>query len=301
MADPSESRDVLRGILFILLAASFFGAVDGLSKLLAPTQSVAQILWTRYALAIPLLLASMRPSEWTSTFSTRHPWLQIVRGMTPLTVGVGMVLGVRYLPLAEATAVLFAGPFFIVALSKPLLGERVGPASWIGVAVGFVAVLVVARPGLSDLSKYTVFPALAALFYAFLQLITRRLGALGEKPTTTLAWTLLVGGIASTPVAILNWEPVSMTAWLYMAGLGTVFGLAQLLLIRAFTYAPAGVLAPFNYWQIVSAVIFGLVVFHDVPDRLDADRQRPDHWRGRLRRPQPDALRLRRRSEYLNA
>ena len=218
MADPSESRDVLRGILFILLAASFFGAVDGLSKLLAPTQSVAQILWTRYALAIPLLLASMRPSEWTSTFSTRHPWLQIVRGMTPLTVGVGMVLGVRYLPLAEATAVLFAGPFFIVALSKPLLGERVGPASWIGVAVGFVAVLVVARPGLSDLSKYTVFPALAALFYAFLQLITRRLGALGEKPTTTLAWTLLVGGIASTPVAILNWEPVSTTAWLYMAG-----------------------------------------------------------------------------------
>ncbi len=266
MLKPPENRDVLRGILLILLAASFFGLVDGFSKLLAPTQSVAQIVWTRYALAIPLLLASMRPSEWSGTFRTTHPWLQIARGLTPLSISVGMVLGVRYLPLAEATAILFAAPFLIVALSMPLLGERVRLVSWIGVAVGFVGVLIVARPGFGDLSKYTVFPALAAVFYALLQLITRRLGALGEKPTTTLAWTLLVGGVASTPVVILNWAPVSATAWFYMVALGTVFGISQLMLIRAFTYAPAGVLAPFNYFQIVSAVIFGLIVFQDVPD-----------------------------------
>jgi drug/metabolite transporter (DMT)-like permease len=266
MLKPPENRDVLRGILLILLAASFFGLVDGFSKLLAPTQSVAQIVWTRYALAIPLLLASMRPSEWSGTFRTTHPWLQIARGLTPLSISVGMVLGVRYLPLAEATAILFAAPFLIVALSMPLLGERVRLVSWIGVAVGFVGVLIVARPGFGDLSKYTVFPALAAVFYALLQLITRRLGALGEKPTTTLAWTLLVGGVASTPVMILNWAPVSARAWFYMVALGTVFGISQLMLIRAFTYAPAGVLAPFNYLQIVSAVIFGLIVFQDVPD-----------------------------------
>ena len=64
MLKPPENRDVLRGILLIFLAASFFGSVDGFSKLLAPTQSVAQIVWTRYALAFPLLLASMRPTEW---------------------------------------------------------------------------------------------------------------------------------------------------------------------------------------------------------------------------------------------
>ena len=266
MPKPPESRDVLRGIMLIVLAACVFGSVDGFSKLLAPTQSVGQIVWARYALGFPVLLASLPPDQWMDTFRTKRPWLQIARGLTPLTVSVGMVLGVRYLPLADATAILFAGPFLIVALSMPLLGERVRPASWIGVAIGFVAVVIVARPGLSALSKYTVFPFVGAVFYAFLQLITRRLGALGEKPTTTLAWTLLVGGVASTPLAIGTWVPLSGTAWFYMAALGTVFGVSQLLLIRAFTYAPAGVLAPFNYIQIVSAVVFGLIVFGDVPD-----------------------------------
>jgi drug/metabolite transporter (DMT)-like permease len=266
MLKPPENREVLRGIVLLLLSASLFGAVDGFSKLLADTQSVGQIVWARYVLAIPVLLASLPPSEWTRTFHTERPWLQIARGITPLTVSAGMVLGVRYLPLAEATAILFAAPFLIAALSMPYLGERIRPASWIGIVVGFIAVLIVARPGFSELSRYTAFPALAAVFYAFLQLITRRLGALGEKPTTTLAWTLLVGGVASTPLAIANWEPVSPTAWLYMIALGVVFGASQLTLIRAFTYAPAGVLAPFNYFQIVSAVIFGLIVFGDVPD-----------------------------------
>ncbi len=266
MTDPQERREVLRGILLLVLSASLFGAVDGLSKILADTQSVGQIVWARYALAIPVLLASIRPAGWVSLFRTSRPKLQIARGLTPLVISVAMVLGVRYLPLAEATVILFAGPFFVVALSVPFLGERVRPASWIGVIVGFLAVLIVARPGFSDLSKYALFPLLGAAFFALLQLITRRLGAAGEKPTTTLAWTLAVGGLASTPFVAANWVPVTPTAWLLMIALGVVFGVSQLLMIRAFAYAPAGVLAPFNYVQIISAVIFGMIVFGDVPD-----------------------------------
>jgi drug/metabolite transporter (DMT)-like permease len=266
MLKSPDNRETLRGIVLILAAAALFGAVDGFSKLLAPTQSVGQIIWARYALGLPVLLASLPPREWVGSFRTERLWLQIARGLTPLTISFGMVEGVRYLSLADATAILFAGPFFVVALSMPYLGERVRAASWIGVAVGFLAVLIVARPGFTELSKYTVFPALAALFYALLQLITRRLGVLGEKPTTTLAWTLLVGGLAATPLAIATWVPLTATTWFYMIALGLVFGASQLLLIRAFTHAPAGVLAPFNYFQIVAAVVFGLIVFGDIPD-----------------------------------
>ncbi len=266
MADPHDRREIFRGILLIVLAASMFGAVDGIGKILAQTQSVGQIVWARYALGFPLLLATTRPAVWSQLFSTRRPLLQIVRGLTPLAVSGGMVLGVRYLPLAEATVVLFAGPFLVVALSPSLLGEQVRTSSWIAVVVGFIAVVIVSRPGFSDLSKYTAFPLLAAVFQAFLQLITRRLGVLGEKAPTTLAWTLLVGGLASTPVASATWAPTTPTAWLLMIALGTVFGASQLLQIRAYTHAPAGLLAPFNYIQIISAVIFGMVVFGDVPD-----------------------------------
>jgi drug/metabolite transporter (DMT)-like permease len=266
MLKPPDNREVLRGIVLAVLASVLFGAVDGTSKILAPTQSVAQIVWARYALALPVVLATVRPSEWMSLFSTRHPWLQIVRGITPLTISVGMVLGVHYLPLADATVLLFAGPFIVVVLSAPFLGEHVPTASWIGVGVGFLAVLLVARPGFSALSHYALLPLASAIFYALLQLITRSLGAAGEKATTTLAWTLLVGGLLSTPFAAATWVHVTQGEWLLMIGLGLVFGVSQLLMIRAFTLAPAGLLQPFNYVQLISAAIFGVVVFGDVPD-----------------------------------
>jgi len=248
------------------VSAFIFGAVDGLSKLLADTQAVGQIVWARYALALPVLLGTTRPTAWVSLFRTNAPGLQIARGLTPLMISITMVLGVRYLPLAETTVILFLGPFLVVALAAPFLGERVRLSSWIAVIVGFLAVVIVARPGFGELSKYTIFPFIAALFYGLLQLVTRRLGEKGEKPVTTLAWTLLVGCIASTPFAIVTWTPVIATDWLLMLGLGIVFGFAQLSMARAFTHAPAAVLTPFSYVQIVSAVMFGAFVFGDVPD-----------------------------------
>ena len=101
--------------------------------MLAETNSVAQIVWARYALALPILLATTRPSQLPTLFRTRRPGLQILRGLAPLAVSVGMVFGVRYLPLAEATVILFAAPFLVAALSVPLLGERVHASSWIAV------------------------------------------------------------------------------------------------------------------------------------------------------------------------
>ena len=188
-AADRDRRQMFRGIVLMVVSAALFAVVDALSKILAETQSVAQIVWARYALGLPILLAASPPAEWRGLFRTALPGLQIGRALTPLVISVTMILGVFYLPLAEATVILFAGPFFVVALSAPLLGERVGAASWIGVTVGFAAVLLVARPGLSELSVYALFPLVGAVFFAIIQLITRHLGMAGEKPATTLAWT----------------------------------------------------------------------------------------------------------------
>ena len=266
MTAESERREVVLGITLIVIAAAVFAVVDGFSKILADTQSVAQIVWARYALSLPILFATTRPSEWKHLFRTARPMQQIARGLTPLIISITMVYGVRYLPLTEATVILFAGPFLVVVLAVLLLKERVPPASWIGVIVGFIAVIIVVRPGFNEISPYAALPLLGAVFFALLQLITRRLGAAGEKPTTTLAWSLVVGGIVSTPFAVAGWEPLTSSAWLVMIGLGLVFGVSQLLMIRALSHAPAGVLAPFNYVQIIAAVVFGVIVFGDVPD-----------------------------------
>jgi drug/metabolite transporter (DMT)-like permease len=266
MRDDAD-RGRLRGIVLLILSVSLFGVVDGLSKMLAETQSVGQILLARYVLGIPVLFAASPPASWANLFRTALPGLQILRGMTPLVIGGAMVLAVRYLPLADATAILFAGPFLVVMLSARYLGERVRLPSWIGVVVGFTAVLIVARPGFSELSGYTAFALLAAVFYALFQLMTRQLGTAGEDPNTTLAWTLATGVVVAAPVAILTWAPAGLTAWLLMILLGLVFGAAQALLARAFVHAPANVLTPFSYAQIVAATLFGIIVFGAVPDR----------------------------------
>src|SRR5262245_29973809 len=116
----SQGRERLIGIGLVVLSALAFGFVDGFSKMLADTHSVAQIVWTRYALGLPLLVLMTRPSLLPALFSTRRLMLQVLRGLTPLTISAMMVLGVRYLPLADATVILFASPFLVVALAAPL-------------------------------------------------------------------------------------------------------------------------------------------------------------------------------------
>lgn len=253
-------------ILLLVVAVSCFGAVDGFSKILVDSQSFGQIMLARYAPALVALLAAGGPGSWRGMYSTRRPGLQVIRGLSPVCVGGLMVFAVRYLPLAEATVILFAGPFIVVALSQRMLGEQVDPASWLAVAIGFLAVLIVARPGIDALSKYTIFPAAAAVFYAILQLLSRRLASLGELPRTTVAWTLLVGTLVSLPLAVMDWRSPDLYHWVILLCLGVSFGSGQLLLTKAFALAPANVLTPFSYVQIISAAIFGWLVFHNVPD-----------------------------------
>lgn len=266
MIDQSQARERLIGILLVVASSATFGCVDGFSKLLVDTSSLPQIVWARYALAMPVLLIMTPPAKLSTLFRTARPGLLILRGLTPIGVSIAMVLAVRYMPLAEATVILFAAPFLVVALSVPILGERVSPSRWVAVVIGFLAVMIVARPGFDELSHFAVFPMIAAVFYAFMQLVTRRAAASGERPLTILAWTLLTGIVVSSPVLAFTWEPVGLEGWLLMLGLGTSFGIAQRMMIAGYARAPAALLAPLSYMQIVSAVVFGIIVFGDIPD-----------------------------------
>lgn len=266
MEPKDAARERLIGICLVVFAAAMFAVVDGISKVLTATASPPQIVWARYALALPVVLARVPIGEYRTLFSTKMLRLQIGRGLSPLVVSFGMVFGVAFLPLADATVILFAAPLLMVALSGPMLGETVHRSNWVAVAVGFVAVLIVARPGFSVLSQYAIFPLVGAVFYALLQIFTRRLSAAGERPITTLSWTLLVGAIVSTPIVVLFWRNLDLGSWILMLTLGVVFGISQLTMIAGLARAEVSIAAPLTYVQIASAVIFGLIVFHDVPD-----------------------------------
>jgi len=266
VSKETEAHDRLIGIVLIILSSVAFGVVDGLSKILVATASPAQIVWARYCLAIPFLLITTRPSTLPTLFRSNVPWLQILRGLMPIAVSFGMVIGVQHLTLADTTVILFVAPLLVVALSARMLGEHVHRSNWIAVAVGFVAALLVARPGFSTLSQYAVFPLVAAVFFALLQIVTRQLAGAGEPPRRTLAWTLVSGSLAVTPFAVLSWQAIDLTTWLLLIALGGVFGIAQLTQIAGLVRVPASLVAPLAYVQIIAAVVFGVLIFHEVPD-----------------------------------
>lgn len=256
----------LTGIALVILSACIFAGVGGISKMLVEVAGPVQIVWARYALALPVLLLTVRPRRLSTVLATSRPALQIVRGLLPVAVSIGMVVGVSHLPLADATVILFAAPLIVVALSSALLGEQVRGKHWVAVAVGFLAVLIVARPGFNTLSEYALYPVGAAVFYALLQIATRRLAVHGERPATTLTWTLLIGTVLTTPFALAYWQPLGWGDWMLLVLLGLVFGMGQLAMIAGFAKAAATLAAPFTYTQIVAAVVFGSLVFQQLPD-----------------------------------
>ncbi len=248
-----------------MAGVTLFAVMDAMSKALAETQSVGQIVWARYAFAVPVILATTPRAAWPTLLRVASPWLQIGRGLMPVLASFAVVAGLALLPLAEVTALTFASPLLVVALSAPILGERTSLHDWLGVIAGFVGILVIVRPGAGAIAWAALFPLTCAACFALFQVTTRLVGR-SDQPAATLAWTILVGLLVTTPLLALDWRPLTPAGWALMAASGMCFGVAQFCLTRAFREAPAALLAPFTYTQIAPAVILGFLLFGAVPD-----------------------------------
>ena len=220
-----------------------FGVMDGIGKLLATDFPLPQLVWARYAFAVPVILATTAPKGWLSLLRCERPLLQAARGLLPLLASATVLLGLRLMSLADATAISFAAPLFVVILSVPLLRERVGASAWVGVGVGFLGVLIVARPGAGSIAWAALLPLATAFLFGLYQVLTR-LASRGDPAATTLTWTILTGFLLTTPLLPLGWANGSLAGWLLLILSGLLFGTGQLLLIRAFVAAPAAISRP---------------------------------------------------------
>ncbi len=250
-----------------MAAVALFAVMDAMSKVLADVYalSVVQIVWARYAFAVPVILVTTPLAAWPTLLRVASPRLQAVRGLMPVLASFAVVAGLALLPLAEVTALTFASPLLVVALSAPLLGERTTIHDWLSVLVGFVGILVIVRPGFGAIAWAALFPLACAACFALFQLTSRLVGR-SDHPTATLAWTILVGLVVTTPLLAVDWRPLVPELLALMVAAGVCFGISQYCLARAFRLAPAALLAPFTYTQIVPAVLLGLVLFGAVPD-----------------------------------
>ncbi|MEX2631233.1 MAG: DMT family transporter [Tistlia sp.] len=238
---------------------------DALAKALTAHYPPLQILFVRNAFALPMIVATVLALGGRSALRTSHLRLHAFRGLL-LTGGAGLFFsGLAVLPLAEATALIFAAPIFITALSVPLLRESVGWRRWTAVIVGFLGVLIIVRPGgttFQPASLYVVGTALSyALFMISARWIDRREGA-WTMTVYVVLFPLLFSGLA-VPFA---WQPLQaphLPLFLAQAVFGT---LSMMLITQAFRQAPAAIVAPFDYTALVWASLLGWLVWGEIPD-----------------------------------
>jgi drug/metabolite transporter (DMT)-like permease len=264
--DPlHERRQRLTGIALMCGAVASFSCLDAIAKYLGGYMDVLQIVWARYTSAFLLTCLLSNPVRRPRIMRTMRPWLQIGRSF--LLVGSTMLnfWAYRYLQLDEALAIMFSTPFLVAVLAGPILGEWVGWRRWIAICVGFAGVLVVVRPGLAGFQWAALLSLGSACCYALYSISTRVLSRT-DSNETTLFYSNMVGAVVMLPVLPFVWTPPGGTAQAaLMVIMGVFASLGHYLLIAGHRLAPASVLSPFIYTQIVWAVTLGYVVFGHVP------------------------------------
>lgn len=261
-----NSHQPLLGALLILASGLLLATNDGLSKYMTQLYPVIMIVWVRYLAQTVLMVALFTPRMGRRVFITQRPWPQLFRGVSLIGISLLFISGLRYIPLAEATAVIFLSPL-MVTLASALLGEHVNRSQWAAVVFSLLGVLLIVRPGSALFTPAILFPFGAALSFTVYQLLTRRLAGT-EHPVTSNFLGSLVGTAVLSVLVIFNWRTPGLTDAVLMAALGVLTTFGHLLLTSAYRYASAATLAPFTYGQIGFAGLVGFIAFDQAPDLI---------------------------------
>lgn len=238
--------------------------MDGTGKLLLRELPLAEVIWGRYAFNLLALWLLLRLRGQSLVPSRRLP-LQLARGLAMVLATATMFVSLSFLPMAETYAVGFTSPLLVALLAGPVLGERVDPWRWAAAIGGFLGVLVVLRPGSGVFGAEALAPLAMAFCFALYQLATRVLGRF-DPPETTMFHSAWIGTVVVLPLLPAVWQMPDLRQLALMSLMG-VLGLAShLCMIRAFALAPASLISPLIYSQMVWAVAFGWLVFGDLPD-----------------------------------
>lgn len=250
----------------MLVTMMWFVALDTIAKELLVTlrYSIVQVVWARFFFHFAIATA-LTALFWRRRIASRHMPSQLLRSLLLLVTTVLFNAGLRSMPLATATAIMFLSPVMITALSVPFLGEHVGLRRWLGVAAGLIGALIIIRPGAQGFESGALYFLAAALVNAGYQLLTRKIARV-DDPRTTFLYTAIAGTVAASFVVPFAWRDPEPAHWLLLIAMGVTGGVGHLFLIYAFDKAPVSAIAPFAYSALVWAALAGYIFFGEVPD-----------------------------------
>jgi len=273
----------VKGILFLLLAA-LIGSLQSVAvKWIGGNYSVLEIVTVRSLVALPLTLLLFRMEGGRGLPVTQLPASEIMRGLFLFLSYTTYMMGLAALPLANIEAIRVSGPLLITALSVVVLGEKVGPRRWAALVVGMIGVLLIVQPGSANFNQGTVFILISILFYAFSVIVTRTLHTKDSSATMAFysTWVYMAGTLIVLPITAYigeipnanpsiaflfhTWTLPTALDLTVMSGLGFVWAGWMYFMTRAYSVAQASVIAPFEYVSLPINVMWGFVIWHEVP------------------------------------
>ncbi len=265
MLHADSARNRLVGIGLISLTYLLFSLLDGSAKWLVGTMPVIVVVWLRFVTHVLIAGVVLFPLKGLSLVRTTHLRWHMLRALMFVAMTGINFWALQYLQLTVTASIFFSVPIIIALLSAPLLGEKLDAGRWIAIVAGFAGVLVIVRPGGAGFHPAMLASVVNAVLYAIFMMMTRRLAAY-DSPETIQYLPAVGAAIGLAPFALAAWvPPVGWLEWTVACLLGMLGGFGHYLLALAHRYAPASVIAPFLYQQVVYMALFGYLVFGDVP------------------------------------
>lgn len=264
IAVPATAAGVLLPIGLVATSAVGWAVLDAAAKYLSQGLPALEVTWGRSVVSGVIILALLGRSGWGEIRRAPRLGLNLLRGLLAAGGAALAVYSVSVLPLSLFTAIVFLYPVLVTVLSIPLLGERVGPRRWVAVVLGFVAIVVIVQPAGEGFGWLVVLPLVCALGGGLYPVLTR-LAAPGMSSLTLMAFGPGLAAVLLTLVVPFVWVTPTLYQALLLLVSGLLHGLCHWFVIRAFSSAPASVLAPFFYIQLPVAIGAGYVVFDEIP------------------------------------
>jgi drug/metabolite transporter (DMT)-like permease len=254
------------GIFFMCVACALFPVQNAVVKLLTGLYPYQEVVWVRLTTHLVLMCIVFLPRRGLALMRTRAPIQQMICSAGLLGATVFFFSAAKSVGVTEAIAISFVSPLAVTFLAWPLLGERVTLIRLASVVIGFAGVMIVIRPG-SSVFQWSSFLIVGSAFsYAVYQIIVRRVAAV-DSPATTAFYSALGCTIATSFFVPFYWKtPTHWQDVALMLSLGVSGGFGHYCVARAFSYAPANLIAPLNYTQMIGSVVIGYLMFAEVPD-----------------------------------
>ncbi len=277
MSESPSAQNPLQGMAIMAGAMAILPTMDAIAKYMATFEGMSpgQVTFYRFFFQLVCTLPILFAMFGMKALSAKRPWMNLLRGVLHGAASLLFFVAVKYMPLADVFAIYFVEPFMLTALSALFLGDKVGWRRWMAIVVGFGGAMIVIQPSYEIFGLKALLPVFCAFLFSLYLFLNRAIGE-ADSPLTMQTMAGIGGTIfmaaalfAGNSAGSTDFTPSLPASWLglvLLLILGTISGYAHMLVVKAFRLAPLSLLAPFQYFEIISATVLGYALFGDFPN-----------------------------------